>query len=182
MSKPLARVRIPLLITVAFLGGPACVCSAADETHVIYPPLGIFKEFCFDAEWSLAAIAHLAEQNSFKLVSSEDVPTPDGGQARKSVWEANTSIGPIGIIGVEGSSKFHGHTITCSVTTPSDSAAFVRSWLTSSFGDPTSTLKKQDGAMEYHWMHSLEDAKIDIFLLTSIAGQNSALLSIVKHK
>jgi hypothetical protein len=32
----------------------ASVCSAADETHVIFPPLQLFKDFCLDAGWSLA--------------------------------------------------------------------------------------------------------------------------------
>jgi hypothetical protein len=60
------------------------------------------------------------------LISSEDVPTPDGSPAHKNIREAKTVIGPIGIIVIEGISGSHGHTFTCTctVTTPSDSKAF----------------------------------------------------------
>ena len=182
MIKPSRGHRASLIIAVAFVVSLARICSAADETHVIYPPLQIFKEFCLDAEWSLEAIAHLAEQHNFALISSEDVPTPDGSPAHKGIWEAKTVIGPIGIIGVEGVSGSHGHTVTCSVTAPLDSTDFMQSWLKSSFGDPTSTLKKPENATEFHWMHTFEDGKIDVILLTRLPGQNSAVLSVMKHK
>lgn len=123
-----------------------------------------------------------AEQHNFALVSSEDVPTPDGSPGHKGIWEAKTVIGPIGIIGVEGTSESHGHTVTCSVTAPLDSTDFVRSWLNSSFGDPTSTLKKPENATEFHWTHSFEDGRIDVIFLTRLPGQNSALLSVMKHE
>lgn len=182
MIKPQRRFRASLTLSVAFLASFARICSASDETHVIFPPLQIFKEFCLDAEWSLDAIAHLAEQHSFALVSSEDVPTPDGSPAHKAIWEAKTAVGPIAIIGVEGINKSHGRTITCSVTAPSDSTDFMRSWLKSSFGDPTSTSKTPENAMEFHWMHSFEDGKVDIVLLTRLPSQNSAVLTVMKHK
>jgi hypothetical protein len=53
MIKPSRGHRNSLMIAVPFLVSLARVCSAADETHAIYPPLQIFKEFCLDAEWSL---------------------------------------------------------------------------------------------------------------------------------
>jgi hypothetical protein len=170
------------VVAGAFSLGFGNICSSADETHAIYPPLQIFKEFCLDAEWSLQAVAQLAEQHHYALVSSEDVPTPDGSPAHKGVWEAKTVIGPVGIIGVEGDSQSHGHTVTCSVTAPLDSTDFMQSWLKSSFGDPTSTLKKPENATEVHWMHTFEDGKIDVILLTRLPGQNSAVLSVMKHK
>jgi hypothetical protein len=116
------------------------------------------------------------------MVSSEDVPTPDKSPAHKVVWEAQTVAGPIGIIGVEGISKLHGHTVTCSVTVPLDSTDFVRSWMKGSFGDPTSTSKKSEVATEFHWIHTFEDGKIDVSLLTPLLVQNYAVLSVTKHK
>jgi hypothetical protein len=123
-----------------------------------------------------------AEQHHFVLISSEDVPTPDGSSAHKGIWEAKTVVGPIGIIGVEGSRESHGHTVTCSVTAPSDSTDFLQKWLKSSFGDPTSTAKSADNATEIHWSHSFGDGKIDVILLTRVPGQNSALLTVMKHR
>lgn len=175
-------LRASLMTAAVFLGSLARICSAADETHAIFPPLQIFKEFCLDAGWSLGAIAHLAEQHNFALVSSDDVPTPDGSSAHKGIWEAKTVIGPIGIISVEGISESNGHTVTCSVTAPLDSTDFMRSWLNSSLGDPTSTLKKSESATEFHWTHAFEDGKVDVILLTQMPGQNSALLTVMKHR
>ena len=170
------------VVAGAFSLGFGNICSSADETHAIYPPLQIFKEFCLDAEWSLQAVAQLAEQHHYALVSSEDVPTPDGSPAHKGIWEAKTAIGPVGIIGVEGDSKSHGHTMTCTVSTPADSTDFIQAWLKGSFGDPTSTLKKPENATEFHWTHTFEDAKVDVILLTRMPSQNSALLTVMKHK
>jgi hypothetical protein len=35
---------------------------------------------------------------------------------------------------------------------------------------------------EIHWTHSFEDARIDVILLTRLPSQNSALLTVMKHK
>jgi len=116
------------------------------------------------------------------LISSEDVPTPDGSPAHKNIREAKTVIGPIGIIVIEGISGSHGHTFTCAVTTPSDSTAFIQSWCRSSFGDPTLTVNKPPNATEIHWTHTFEDGKVDVTLLTRGPNENYALLSIMKHR
>jgi hypothetical protein len=158
------------------------ICSSADETHAIYPPLQIFKELCLDAGWSLEAVAQLAERHHYALISSVDVPTPDGDGAHRNIWQAEASVGPIGIIGIEGTSESHGHTVTCSVTAPSDSANFVQAWLEGSFGDPTSTTNTQQNGTEIHWTHTYEDGKVEVTLLKQVPGQNSSLMTVMKHK
>jgi hypothetical protein len=180
--KPMYFRRILLTVAAALGLGFGNICSSADETHAIYPSLQIFKEFCLDAEWSLQAVARLAERHSYALISSEDVPTPDGSPTHKAIWEAKTAIGPVGIISVEGISESHGHTMTCTVTTPSGATDFIQGWLKSSFGDPTTTLNKPPNATEFHWTHSFEDGKVDVILLTRTPNENSALLTVMKHR
>jgi hypothetical protein len=182
LLKPLYFRRTSLVVAGAFGLGLGNICSSADETHAIYPPLQIFKEFCLDAEWSLQAVAQLAEQHHYALISSEDVPTPDGSPAHKGIWEAKTAIGPVGIISVEGDSESHGHTMTCTVSAPSDSTDFIQAWFKASFGDPSSTLNKPPNATEIHWTHTFEDGKVDVILLTGMPSPNSALLTVMKHK
>jgi hypothetical protein len=169
-------------VAVAFGLGFGNTCFPADETHAIYPPLQIFKELCLDAQWSLQAVAQLAEHHHYALISSEDVPTPDGSPAHKGIWEAKTAIGPVGIISVEGDSESHGHTMTCTVSAPSDSTDFIQACLKGSLGHPTSTLSKPPNATEIHWTHTFEDGKVDVILLTRMPSQNSALLTVMKHR
>lgn len=177
MIKPSRR---RLLVSVAAsLARFASICSAADQPHV-YPPLQIFKDFCL-ASWSLEQVAQMATQQHLSVISSENVPTPDL-PAAKRIWEAQTVIGPIGVIGIEGESKIHGHTFTCSVTSPTDSTDFIRSWLKSSFGEPSSTLNLPDNATEFHWMHQFENGKVDVALLTRLPNENHAMLSVTKHE
>jgi hypothetical protein len=157
-------------------------CVAAEETRAIYPPLQIFKELCLDVPWSLRAIADLARQHDYALISAEDNPMPDGSPSHLINWEAKTSIGPVGITTVEGYSENHGYTSTCSVSAPTDSTDFIQSWLSSSFGNSTSTLKKSPDALEIHWTNVSEDMKIDVILLTRMPDHNSALITVIKHK
>jgi hypothetical protein len=166
----------------AIFGTSFEICSAAEETHAIYPPLQIFKELCLDVPWSLQAIADLAKQHDYALISAEDIPMPDGSPSHLINWEAKTAIGPVGITTVEGYSETHGYTSTCSVSAPTDSTDFIQSWLNSSFGNPTSTLNKSSNASEIHWTNVSEDMKIDVILLTRMPGHNSALLTVMKHK
>jgi hypothetical protein len=173
--------RFSLLIAGAAALNFAGVCSAADETHVIFPPLQLFKDFCLDAGWSLSDVSQLAAQRHLELMSSEDVPMPDGSPAHKNIWQAETVFGHIGIVVIEGASSTHGHTFTCTVTAPPDSAAFIHSWCSSSFGDSTLTLNKPPKATETHWTHSFDDGKVDVILLTQAPNENYALLSVMKH-
>jgi hypothetical protein len=182
VMKPTHGHRTSVALAGALVLSLSCICSSADETHAIYPPLQIFKEFCLDAGWSLETLARLAEQHHYALISSKDVTTPDGSVAHQSIWQAEASIGPIGIIGIEGISESRGHTVTCTVTAPSDSTDFMQAWLTGSFGDPTSTLNTPQSATEIHWTHTFEDGKVDVSLLMRVPGQNTALLTVMKHK
>ncbi len=182
MIKPRYGHRTSVMLACAAVLCLPRIGSSADETHANYPPLQIFKELCLDAGWSLEAIAQLAERHHYALVSSVDVPTPDGNGAHRNVWQADASMGPIGIIGIEGSSESHGHTVTCTVTAPSDSADFIQAWLEGTFGESTSTSNTPQSATEIHWTHSFEDGKVDVSLLTKVPGQNSALLTVMKHK
>jgi hypothetical protein len=181
LFKP-SRCRTALVVAGAFGLWLGNTCSSADETHAIYPPLQIFKEICLDAEWSLQAIAELADQHHYALISSEDVPTPDGSPAHKGIWEANTVIGPVSITDIEGGRESNGHTMTCTVSTPSNSTNFIQAWLKGSFGNPTSTLNKPPNATEIHWTHTFEDGTVDVILLTRMPSENSALLTVMKHK
>jgi hypothetical protein len=174
-------LRIRLLVAAAFGLAFGSNSFSAEETHAIFPPLQIFKEFCLDAEWTLHAIAQLAEQHHYDLLASEDGSTPDGSRAHKGIWEAKTAVGKVGIIGVEGLSQSHGHTMTCTVTAPLDSTDFIQKWLRGSFGDPTSTLSRPPNATELHWTHKFDDGKIDVILLTRVPDGSSALLSVMKH-
>jgi hypothetical protein len=121
-----------LLMVAAFVAGLTGVCSAADDKHVIYSPLQLFKDFCTDAGWSLVDVSRLAQQQNLALISSEDVPVLDDSPAHKRIWEAKTVVGPVGVIVIDGKSKSHGHTVTCSVRAPPESANFIRSWCVSS--------------------------------------------------
>ncbi len=174
--------RILLTSAGAYLLGFANVCSAANETHVVFPPLQLFRDFCVDGGWSLDEASQLAEQRHLALISSEDVPIPHRGPAHKKVWQAETAVGRIGIIVIDGTSGSHGHTFTCSVTAPSYSTSFIQSWCKSSFGDPTLTLNKPPNAIEIHWTHPFEDGKVDVILLTRVPSDNSALLTVMKHR
>lgn len=174
--------RISLAIASAYLLGFASVCSAASETHVVFPPLQLFKDFCVDGGWSLDEASRLAEQRHLALISSEDVSVPDGGPAHKNIWQAETAVGHIGVIVIDGISGSHGHTFTCSVTAPSYSTAFIQSWCRNSFGEPTLTLNKPPDVSEIHWTHPFEDGKVDVILLTRVPNENSALLTAMKHR
>jgi len=158
------------------------MCSAAEETHAIYPPLQIFKELCLDVPWGLQAIADLAKQHDYALISAEDISLPDGSPAHLVNWEAKTVIGPVAITTVEGYSETHGYTSTCSVSAPTNSTDFIQSWLSGSFGNPTSTLKKSSNAAEIHWTNISEDMKIDVILLTRMSDHDSSLITVMKHK
>jgi hypothetical protein len=169
-------------MAVAISANVSLICSAAEETHAIFPPLQIFKELCLDVPWSLQAIADLAKQHDYALISAEDIPTPDGSPMHQVNWEAKTAIGPVGIITAEVYSESHGYTSTCSVSAPTNSTDFIQGWLKGSFGNPTSTLNKPSNATEIHWTNISEDMKIDVVLLTRMPSQNSALLTVMKHK
>ena len=135
-----------------------------------------------DVPWSLQAIADLAKQHDYALISAEDIPMPDSSPIHQVNWEAKTAIGPVGIITAEGYSESHGYTLTCSVSAPTNSTDFIQGWLKGSFGNPTSTLSKPSNAAEIHWTNISEDMKIDVILLTRMPSQNSALLTVMKHK
>ena len=169
-------------MAVAISASLSSICSAAEETNAIFPPLQIFKELCLDVPWSLQAIADLAKQHNYALISAEDIPMPDGNPMHQVNWEAKTAIGPVGIITAEGYSESHGDTSTCSVSAPMDSTDFIQGWLKGSFGNPTSTLSKPPNATEIHWTNISEDMKIDVILLTRMPSQNSALLTVMKHR
>jgi hypothetical protein len=169
-------------VAVAISASQARICSAAEETHAIFPPLQIFKELCLDVPWSLQAIADLAKQHNYALMSAEDISMPDGSPMHQVNWEAKTAIGPVGIITAESSSEAHGYTSTCSVSAPTNSTDFIKSWLNGSFGNPTATLNKPQSAAEIHWTNISEDMKIDVILLTQMPGHNAALLTVMKHK
>jgi hypothetical protein len=174
--------RFLLMMAGAYALSFASVCPAADETHKIFPPLQLFKDFCLDAGWSLSDVSQLAAQRHLALMSSDDVPIPDGSPAHKNIWQAETVVGHIGVVVIEGTSAAHGHTFTCTVTAPPDSAAFIHTWCSSSFGDPTLTLNKPPKAIETHWTHSFEDGKVDVILLTQAPNENYALLTVMKHR
>jgi hypothetical protein len=169
-------------VAVALSASTPPICSAAEETHAIFPPLQIFKELCLDVPWSLQAIADLAKQHDYALISAEDIPMPDSSPIHQVNWEAKTAIGPVGIITAEGYSESHGYTLTCSVSAPTNSTDFIQGWLKGSFGNPTSTLSKPSNAAEIHWTNISEDMKVDVILLTRMPSQNSALLTVMKHK
>jgi hypothetical protein len=78
----------------------APICSASEPKPIAFPPLQIFKDLCAAAGWSLDDVAQLAEQRHFALISSEDVPTPDGNQAHKIMWQAETEAGSTVITGL----------------------------------------------------------------------------------
>jgi hypothetical protein len=181
--KSLTRSRFALCaVVLAICAAPIPICSAAEETHAIFPPLQIFKELCLDVPWGLQAIADLAKQHDYALISAEDIPLPDGSPAHLVNWEAKSVIGPVAITTVEGYSETHGYTSTCSVSAPTNSTDFIQTWLNGSFGNPTSTLKKSSSAAEIHWTNISEDMKIDVILLTRMPDHDSALLTVMKHK
>jgi hypothetical protein len=169
-------------ITAAVFATPFPLCFAAEETRAIFPPLQIFEALCLGVPWSLQAIADLAKQHDYALISAEDIPTPDGSPSHLVNWEAKTAIGPVSITTFEGYNETHGYTSTCSVSAPTDSTDFNENWLNGSFGNPTSTLNKSPKAAEIHWTNQSEDMKIDVILLTRMPDHNSALLTVMKHK
>jgi hypothetical protein len=169
-------------VAVAISASVSSICSAAEETHATFPPLQIFKELCLDVPWSLQSIADLAKQHDYALISAEDIPMPDGIPMHQINWESKTAIGPVGIITAEVYSESHGYTSTCSVSAPTNSTDFIQDWLKGSFGNPTSTLSKSPNAAEIHWTSTSEDMKIDVILLTRTPSQNSAPLTVMKHK
>jgi hypothetical protein len=67
------------------------------------------------------------------------------------------------------------------VTAPADSADFMQSWLTSSLDQPTSTLKKPDGASEIHWQQTSQEIRFDVSLLTQMPDKKSAAVSVMKY-
>jgi hypothetical protein len=181
MIKTLYFQRFAIVITSSFAMCYAGTCGATDDTHVIFPPLQIFRDLCTDAGWSIHEVSLLAAQRRFALLSSEDIPMPDGSSAHKNIWEAETLVGRLGIVVIEGASRSHGHTFTCSVTAPLESTTFIQSWCNGSFGNPTVTLNKPPNATEVHWTHSFDEGKIDVILLTRVPNENNALLTIMKH-
>ncbi len=181
MTK-LSRPRQMLLALAFGLSGCFVTFSfAADQAPVVFPPLQFFTEVCVGAGYSLDELSQLAKQHHIELVSSESLPTPDGSKAQKTIWQAQTAVGPIGLVAVAGASPTHGLTFTCSVTAPSDSASFIQAWGVRSFGDPQTTLSKPEGATEIHWTHTIEDEKEEVILLTRIPAQTSALLTLMRH-
>lgn len=169
-------------VVIAAFANLAPSRSIAEEPHQIFPPLQIFKELCLDTPWSLQAIADLAKQHDYALISAEDVPMPDGSSSHLVNWEAKTAIGPVAITTLEGYSKAQGYTSTCSVSAPTNSTDFIQAWLKGSFGNPTSAQEKSPKATEIHWTNRSEDMRIDLILLTRMADHDSALITVMKHK
>jgi hypothetical protein len=182
MPKTVHLRVVSLMVGVASALGFASNCSVADETHSSFPPLQLFKELCLDAGWALNDVSKLAAERHFALMTSEDILAPDGSPAKESVWQAETAVGPIGLVVVDGTSGSRGHTFTCTVTAPPDSTALIESWCDSSFGDPTRTLSKPPNATETHWAHTFDDGNIDVSLLTRVPNGTSALLTVMKHR
>jgi hypothetical protein len=174
--------RVAIAVIGACLSGLARPGEVAEEAHQIFPPLQLFKDLCVDAGWSLAHVTELADQRHLALISSESVPTPHESPALKNIWEARTVVGPIGIVVIEGGNSSGAHTFTCSVTAPSDSANFIQLWLQSSLGDPAFKLNKPENAAEIHWTNAFDGGKAEVILLTRVPGENSALLSVMKHQ
>jgi hypothetical protein len=181
MIKLSLRRQMLLALAFGFSGCFATFSFAAEQAPVVFPPLQFFTEVCVGAGYSLDELSQLAKQHHIELVSSESLPMPDGSKAQKTIWQAQTAVGPIGLIAVAGASATHGQTFTCSVTAPSDSASFVQAWCVRSFGDAQTTLSKPEGATEIHWTHKIDDEKEEVILLTRMPGQTSALLTLMRH-
>jgi hypothetical protein len=173
--------RTALAVAAASAVSLARVCLAADASPMVFPPLQIFKEFCADASWSLDDLSKAAEQRHFALVSSKDVPMPDGNSAHMIMWQAQTPVGPTVVTVVAGENKAHDYRLTCTVDAPADSADFMQSWLRQSFGSPTLTLNKPQNATEIHWTQAFDGGKIEVTLYTRAPDEKHATLSITKQ-
>jgi len=173
--------RTALAVAAAFAVSLARVCLAADASPMVFPPLQIFKEFCADASWSLDDLSKAAEQRHFALVSSKDVPMPDGNSAHMIMWQAETAVGPTVVTVVAGENKAREYRLTCTVTAPAESADFMQSWLRQSFGNPTLTLNKPQNATEIHWTQAFDGGKIEVTLYTRAPDEKHATLSITKQ-
>jgi hypothetical protein len=173
--------RIAFAVAVAFAASLGRVCLAADANPVVFPPLQIFKEFCAEAGWSLDDLSKAAEQRHFALVSSKDVPMPDGNSAHMIMWQAQTPVGPTVVTVVAGENKAHDYRLTCTVDAPADSADFMQSWLRQSFGSPTLTLNKPQNATEIHWAQTSDGGKVEVTLITRAPDEKHATLAITKE-
>jgi len=177
----IANHRTALIAAVAFLACFTCVCYAADAKPAVFPPLQIYKDFCAEGSWSLDDLSKLAEQRHFKVVTSEDVPMPDGIPAHMIMWQAETAVGPTVITVIAAENKAHDYRLTCTVTAPVDSADFMQSWIRQSFGDPTSMFNKPQNATEMHWAKTFDGGKIEVTLNTRAPDENHVSISITKQ-
>jgi hypothetical protein len=181
MTKPSYGQWTALIVAAAFVPVFARICFAADAKPIVFPPLQIFKDLCADASWALDDVSRLAEQRHFALLSSEDLPMPDGNLAHKNMWQAETAVGPTVIIVIAGENKAHVYRLTCSVTAPSEFTDFIQSWVKQSFGNPTLTLNKPQNATEIHWAQTFDEGKIEVTLNTRAPDDKHAMLSITKQ-
>lgn len=177
----LPTFRAALIIAVALIPSLARVGWAADANPMVFPPLQIFKEFCTNGSWSLDDLSQLAEQKHFALVTSEDVPLPDGIKAHMLMWQAETAVGPTVLTIVAAQNKANLYRLTCTVTAPAEYADFMQSWLRQSFGEPTLTSKNPQNATEIHWAQTFDDGKVEVALKTRVPDEKHATLAISKQ-
>jgi hypothetical protein len=173
--------RAVLTIAMALAFSCTRVSLAADTKPIVFPPLQIFKEFCTDGSWSLVELAQLAQQRHFALVTSEDVPVPEGYSAHLLIWRTESEVGPVVITVVAGENKVHEYALTCSVTAPAEYTDFIESWLRQSLGNPTQTLTKQPSSTELHWENKIDEGKIDVVLRGGVPDEKHSTLAIRKQ-
>jgi hypothetical protein len=177
----LPTFRAALIIAVGLIPSLGRVSLAADANPVVFPPLQIFKEFCTNGSWSLDDLMQLAEQQHFALVTSEDVPLPDGVKAHMIMWQAETAVDPTVLTIIAAQNKANEYRLTCTVTAPGDTADLLQSWLRQSFGDPTHTSKNPKNGTEIHWAQTFDGGKIDVALNTRVPDEKHATLSVMKQ-
>lgn len=179
-SSPCSR-RILLVVAISFAVWSAADGATAEQPHNIFPPLQLFTEVCIKAGYSLQELSRLADLHHALLESSEGMPMPDGSRSQKLVWQAQTEVGPIGIIGIAGVTAANAQTFTCSVTAPPSSVGFIQAWCERSFGEPASILDRRQHVAEIRWTRNIGDEKEEVILLTQTPDNTSSLLSLVRH-
>ncbi len=108
MIKSLYSPHVSLVAAIIFAMGFVTIGATEEPPHIIFPPLQLYTEVCIKAGYSLTELSRLAELHHAVLSSSEGVPMPDGSRSQKLVWQVQTAIGPIGIIGIAGVSASNG--------------------------------------------------------------------------
>lgn len=176
------KLRTSFIIAAILVPNLARISLAADAKPIVFPPLQIFKDFCTDGSWSLSDLMQLAQQRHFALVTSEDLPLPDGIKAHMINWRADTEVGPIVLNIIAGENKSHDYRLTCTVTTPANYADFMQSWVKQSLGSPTSTLNKPNNATEIHWAQKFDGGTVEVTLNTLLPNdEKHASLSLTKQ-